>query len=129
EYDPKRPDVEGQQLDKRLVLVTDLGLLVKHNSDSSQQLFVMSLASGKPVAGAKVALLGKNGVAVLNGTTDSQGSVKLAKTTGLARERQPMVYLVSHSHAGVQDSSFIPYDRYSRQLDVSKFNTHVRSQY
>ena len=128
EFDPKRPDAEGQQLDKRVVLVTDLGVLVKHNSDSSQQVFVMSLASGKPVPGAKVELLGKNGVAVLSGTTDNQGSVKLAKTTGLERERQPMVYLVSHSHAGVQDSSFIPYDRHSRQLDYSKFNTGGRYQ-
>lgn len=128
EFDPKRPDAEGEQLDKRVVLVSDLGLLVKHNSDSSQQVFVMSLADGKPVAGAKVELLGKNGVAVLSGTTDTQGSVKLDKTTSFNRERQPVVYLVSRNRGGVQDSSFIPYDRYSRQLDYSKFNTSGRYQ-
>lgn len=129
EYDPARPDDTGQTLDKRVVLVTDLGLLVKHNNDSSQQVFVMSLASGKPLAGAKVALLGKNGLPVLSGSTDERGSVMLGKTHGFNRERQPVVYLVSHSANGVNDTSFIPYDRYSRQLDYSKFDTSGRYQY
>jgi len=128
EYDPSRPKRRGEQLDKRVVLVTDLGLLVKHNNDSSQQVFVMSTATGKPVAGAKVELLGKNGVAVLSGSTDQQGSVLLDKTRGLERERTPVVYLVSHSRNGKTDSSFIPFDRYSRQLDYSKFNTRGRYQ-
>ncbi|QBL09086.1 large extracellular alpha-helical protein [Rheinheimera sp. D18] len=128
EFDPKHPEDEGSQLDKRVVLVTDLGLLVKHNADSSQQVFVMSVANGKPVAGAKVSLLGKNGVPVLSGTTDAQGSLLLGKTTGLKREREPVVYLVSANQAGISDSSFIPYDRYSRQLDYSKFNTDGRYQ-
>jgi hypothetical protein len=123
EFDPAQPENEGQQLDKRLVLVTDLGLLVKHNSDSSQQLFVLSLAKGEPVAGAEVALLGLNGVALFQAKTDERGTVSFAKTTDFNRERQPMVYRVSHTQAGVTDSSFIPYDRFSRQLDYSKFNT------
>jgi hypothetical protein len=128
EFDPSRPKREGRELDKRVILVTDLGLLVKHNADTTQQVFVMSVADGKPVVGAKVELLGKNGVAVQSGTTDAQGSVKLPKTNGLVRERQPVVYLVSRSRDGVTDSSFIPYDRYSRQLDYSKFNTSGRYQ-
>jgi uncharacterized protein YfaS (alpha-2-macroglobulin family) len=128
EFDPAQPDNEGPQLDKRLVLVTDLGLLVKHNSDSSQQLFVLSLADGKPVAGAEVALLGLNGVALFQAKTDERGTVNFAKTTDFNRERQPMVYRVNHSKAGVTDSSFIPYDRFSRQLDYSKFNTSGKYQ-
>lgn len=123
EFDPARPDNEGQQLDKRLVLVTDLGLLVKHNSDTSQQLFVLSLADGKPVAGADVALLGRNGVALFEAKTNAEGNVSFGKTNQFSRERQPVVYRVSRNRAGVVDSSFIPYERYSRQLDYSKFNT------
>lgn len=128
EFDPAKPDRTGQQLDKRVVLVTDLGLLVKHQADSSQQVFVMSVATGKPVAGAKVSLLGKNGVALLSGTTDAQGHVSLGKTSGFERERHPVVYLVSRDRDGLTDSSFIPYDRYSRQLDYSKFDTSGRYQ-
>src|SRR5690606_18107079 len=116
------------ELDKRVVLVTDLGLLIKHQADSSQQVFVMSVATGKPVAGAKVELLGKNGLAILTGVTDAQGTVSLAKTSGFEREREPVVYLVSRNRDGVTDSSFIAYNRYSRQLDYSKFDTGGRYQ-
>ncbi|WP_333609440.1 MG2 domain-containing protein, partial [Arsukibacterium sp.] len=123
EFDPARPEREGQQLDKRLVLVTDLGLLVKHNADSSQQLFVLSLSDGKPVAGAEVALLGRNGVPLFEGITNAEGSVSFAKTEQFRRERQPVVYRVNRSRAGVVDTSFIPFERWSRQLDYSKFNT------
>jgi alpha-2-macroglobulin len=128
EFDPARPDDEFQPLDNRVVMVTDLGLMVKHNADSTQHVFVMSVRDGKPVSGAKVELLGKNGLPVLSGTTDAQGSVELAKANDLYRERQPVVYLVSRSRGGVTDSSFIPYDRHSRQLDYSKFNTDGRYQ-
>ncbi|GAB2923110.1 MG2 domain-containing protein [Rheinheimera gaetbuli] len=128
EFDARYPQRQGTELDKRVVLVTDLGLLVKHNADTSQQVFVMSVADGKPVAGAQVALLGKNGVAVQSGTTDAQGSVVLGKTTSLLRERQPVVYLVSRQRGAITDSSFIPYNRYSRQLDYSKFDTDGRYQ-
>uniref|UniRef100_UPI0035623F82 alpha-2-macroglobulin n=1 Tax=Arsukibacterium sp. TaxID=1977258 RepID=UPI0035623F82 len=123
EFDPAKPEREGQQLDKRLVLVTDLGLLVKHNSDTSQQLFVLSLADGKPVAGAEVALLGRNGVPLFTAKTDGRGTVSFGKTDDFNRERQPVVYRVNRSRNGVIDTSFIPFDRYSRQLDYSKFNT------
>ncbi|MEE2025372.1 alpha-2-macroglobulin family protein [Alkalimonas mucilaginosa] len=128
EYDPARPERQGRQLDKRVVLVSDLGVLVKHHADSSQHIFVMSVADGKPVVGAKVELLGRNGLALLRGTTNAEGSVRFGKTSDFQRERQPVVYLVSRSRGGVTDSSFIPYDRYSRQLDYSKFATDGRYQ-
>ena len=128
EFDANYPDRDGDELDKRVVLVTDLGLLIKHQADSSQQVFVMSVATGKPVAGAKVELLGKNGLAILTGVTDAQGTVSLAKTSGFEREREPVVYLVSRNRDGVTDSSFIAYNRYSRQLDYSKFDTGGRYQ-
>tara|TARA_R110002126_G_scaffold38317_11_gene114452 strand:- start:4341 stop:10211 length:5871 start_codon:yes stop_codon:yes gene_type:complete len=123
EFDPARPEREGQQLDKRLVMVTDLGLLVKHNSDSSQQVFVLSLAEGKPVAGADVALLGRNGVALFTAKTDKDGRASFDKVSKFNRERQPVVYRVNRSRDGVVDTSFIPFERFSRQLDYSKFNT------
>lgn len=122
-YDAKQPNSYQETLDKRMVLVTDLGLLVKHNADSSQQVFVMSVATGKPVANATVELLGKNGVALYSEKTDSQGQVSFAKTNHFSRERQPVVYLASLQREGITDSSFIPFQRYSRQLDYSKFNT------
>lgn len=123
EFNPEYPDRGGRELDKRVVLVTDLGLMVKHNADSSQHVFVMSVADGQPVSGAKVELLGRNGLPLLTGRTDSQGQTALGKTDEFRREKQPTVYLVTRERDGVIDSTFIPFERYSRQLDYSKFRT------
>lgn len=121
QHNPQYPNWRGEVLDKRLVLVTDLGLMVKHQNDSSQRIFVMSLQRGEPVNNATVQLLGRNGLPVLTGKTDAQGQVQLGVTQGLQGAQQPVVYLVTHSHNGKTDSTFIPYSRYSRQLDFSRF--------
>ncbi|WP_423186663.1 alpha-2-macroglobulin family protein [Alishewanella sp. d11] len=121
QHNPEYPDWRGELLDKRLVMVTDLGLMVKHHNDSSQRVFVMSLVSGEPVAGAEVQLLGRNGLPVMTAKTDAQGQAQLGVTQGLQGAQQPVVYLVRYAKNGQTDSTFIPYDRYSRQLDFSRF--------
>ncbi|MDX8128435.1 MG2 domain-containing protein [Methylomonas sp. OY6] len=104
--------------DKRLVLLTDMGLLVKTASDGKQEVFVMSFRSGQPVAGVQVSLLGKNGVAVFSGKTDAQGKVIFPTTEGLKDEKTPTVYLAEKDG----DLSFLPFNRSNRQLDVSRFD-------
>lgn len=121
QHNPQYPEWRGELLDKRLVLVTDLGLMVKHQNDSSQRVFVMSLQSGEPVAGAEVQLLGRNGLPVLSAKTDARGQAQLGVTQGLQGAQQPVVYLVNYQQNGQTDSTFIPYSRYSRQLDFSRF--------
>ena len=45
--------------ERRLVLVTDLGLLAKQSTDGSRDVFVQSISTGKPVAGPTAQALGK----------------------------------------------------------------------
>ncbi|MBL4606265.1 MAG: hypothetical protein JKY01_00325, partial [Pseudomonadales bacterium] len=57
----KEWDIQRQQevygtSDSRLILVTDLGVIVKNNANNSHDVFVQAIASGKPVAGATVEL-------------------------------------------------------------------------
>ena len=104
--------------DRRLVLVTDLGIIVKNNADRSHDLFVQSIASGEPVAGAEVKLLGKNGIPLFERLADARGHVTLPSTGGFEREQQPTVYVVRSAN----DLSFIPYDRSSRQINLSRFD-------
>jgi alpha-2-macroglobulin len=116
-YDPKRQrEIYGAN-DKRLILVTDLGIVVKRNSDASHDLFVQSIADGNPVAGAAVELLGKNGLALFTGITDNNGhlSVPIIQSNGNARS--PTVFVVKSKG----DLSFIPFNRHSRQVNLSKF--------
>ncbi len=103
--------------DKRLILVTDLGLLVKDNADQSHEMFVQSVVSGRPVTGAKVTLQGRNGLPLLTRTTDAEGHASFPSTKGFANEQEPTVYVVKT--AG--DLAFIPFDRPSRRLNLSRF--------
>jgi alpha-2-macroglobulin len=104
--------------DSRLMVVTDLGLLVKKNVDTSQDVFVQSIATGDPVAGATVEVIGKNGIAILTQTSDAEGHVRFGSLKAFKREQQPILYIVKK--AG--DLSFMPMNRADRDLDMSRFD-------
>ncbi|WP_155317283.1 alpha-2-macroglobulin [Desulfosarcina alkanivorans] len=104
--------------DKRLILITDLGLIVKNNADGSHALFVQSLKTGRPVAGADVRLLGRNGLPLFRRTTGARGHVDIPVTRDFSDERQPCVYLVETA----TDTAFIPFAGHSRQIDYSRFD-------
>lgn len=93
----------GEQTD-RFVMVTDLGLLAKTNADMSRDIFVMSLKTQKPVSGASVEILARNGSSLGKATTDGMGRAKLSKPNVTDREQQPMAIVVSQG----KDLSFIP---------------------
>lgn len=103
--------------DKRLILVTDLGLLVKDNADRSHEVFVMGITNGRPVAGARVTLQGRNGLPLLSRTTDAAGHAAFPSTQGFENEQEPTVYVVKTA----SDMAFIPFERPSRQLNYSRF--------
>lgn len=102
----------------RLVLITDLGLLVKDNYDGSHDVFVQSITAGTPVKAASVAILGKNGLPLLTHTSDAQGHVSFPSLVDFVDEQSPTVYLVRNNN----DVSFIPYSRFDRLLNYSRFD-------
>lgn len=104
--------------ERRLVLVTDLGLLVKQATDGSRDVFVQSIFSGEPVAGVTVEVLAKNGSTIFSQATDASGRVHFEKLEGMTRERAPLMIVAKK--AG--DMSFMPLNRADRQLDFSRFD-------
>ena len=118
-YDPAHPDAynDAEVVDKRLILVTDLGIIVKTEQDGSQVVFVQSIQTGQPQAGADVDIIGKNGLPLFSGQTDEQGKVRFPKLSGLERERQPVFYRVKFNG----DMSFLPREREDRKLNFSRF--------
>ncbi len=131
EEEPVDPDqVEGdngqrddqinpsEREDFRLLLVTDLGILVKRSLDGTQDVFVQSIATGMPVPGAEVEVIGKNGLTLFSQTTDASGRVQFKKLENLSRERSPLMYLVKKGG----DMSFLPLNRADRGLDFSRFD-------
>ena len=115
-------DATGKQptgvSDARFILVTDLGMLVKDALDGSHDLFVQSIYSGEPVAGAKVEVIGKNGLPVVSTTTDSDGHAHLPNLATFSRAQTPTLYLVTKGG----DLSFLPFNRGDRQLMMSRFD-------
>ncbi len=104
--------------DKRLILITDLGVLVKDNADASHDIFVQSIHTGQPASGARVEVLGKNGLPAISVSTDADGHAKLPKLKDFEREKTPTVYLIRKG----SDLSFLPFERSDRLLNLSRFD-------
>lgn len=116
-YDLSRKEKTAEK-DNRLILVTDLGILMKTSHDKSQDVFVQSIRTGRPVEGAKVEILGKNGLPVRTAYTDSEGRAHIFSLKGLKREKYPVVATVTYG----RDFSFLPLNMYKRNLEFSRFD-------
>ncbi len=104
--------------DGRLVVITDLGLLAKQSLDGSQDVFVQSIHTGRPLQEVRVEILGRNGQTVLTGTTDADGHVRFPDLRSFRHEQQPVLYLARLGG----DSSFLPIEQRDRRLDLSRFD-------
>lgn len=105
--------------DTRLILITDLGLIVKRNKDESRDVFVQSIRTGSPVDGARVDVLGVNGQPVQSAVTDANGRARLPKFANWKREKRPLVIVAEKG----SDFSFMPLEARGRGLDISRFDT------
>jgi len=103
---------------QRFVLVTDMGLLIKHNADQSRDVFLTSFKDGGPIAQASISVLGKNGVEIFTGKTNKEGHISLPDFKGHTGARQPVVIVAKKG----EDYAFIPYDREDRKLNLSRFD-------
>ncbi len=112
--DEKYLDVE----DHRFILVTDLGFLVKDCAGGTHDVFVQSIRSGLPVEGARVEVIGKNGVVLLGAVTTADGHVSFPDMKDFTRDRQPVAWLIRKG----DDLSFMPFERRDRQLNFSRFD-------
>ncbi|HEV8393348.1 MAG TPA: MG2 domain-containing protein [Vicinamibacterales bacterium] len=116
EYEPgQRAELE----DTRLILVTDLGFIVKQAKDGRREVFVQSIRSGLPVEGARVEVIGVNGQPVLAATTDPTGRAQLPVLRNLSREHRPLLVLTQKDG----DMSFLPFNAEARRIDFSRFDT------
>ena len=104
--------------DTRLIVVTDLGLLVKRSLDGSQDVFVQSIRTGQPVGDASISVLAVNGQTLYTQTSSADGVVHFPTFKGLQREKKPVMYVVTKGG----DLSFLPINGSDRQLDYSRFD-------
>lgn len=101
----------------RLVLATDLGLMVKRASLGVYTCFVHSLSGGNPVEGAAVSIIGANGRPVARGTTDKRGHAAFSSLAGLRREARPVAAVAEVDG----DLAWLPLEDATRELKYSAF--------
>lgn len=109
---------KGSVSDKRFILVTDLGFFVKRNSDLSYDVFVQSIATGRPVPNATVRVIGLNGNTLVSTRASSDGHAHLPSLTNYRDEHSPTAFIVETAN----DLSFMPYSQRGRTLDYSNFD-------
>ena len=117
EWDQQR-NRPGSLRDKRLIMISDLGVLVKDGRDDSHDLFVQSISTGLPVANARVQVLGKNGIPILAKATDSEGHVPFPSLKSSGPEKTPTVYVIGKG----EDLTFMPVNAPGRWLNYSRFD-------
>lgn len=109
--------IAGAPRAARLVVLTDLGLLVKRNLDGSQQVFVQSISNGKPVNAAQVAVVAVNGKVLLHAAS-RDGMVTFPSLAGFSHDEKPAMYRVTKG----DDMAFLPISASDRQLNYSRFD-------
>ncbi|MEI6604504.1 MAG: MG2 domain-containing protein [Verrucomicrobiota bacterium] len=103
---------------KRLIMATDLGMLVKAAADGSRDVYVMSLGAGQPVPAVEIRALACNGSILETAQTDANGHARLAPFVHCTGERLPVAVLATK--AG--DTSYLPLNEYQLPaIDYSRF--------
>lgn len=111
-------DRYGSESDKRLIIISDLGVLVKENANEHRDLYVQSIKTGLPVANARVQVLGKNGIPIVSSYTDMKGHVAFPSLSNFQNEKHPTAFVVTKG----DDLTFMPVKASGRWLNYSKFD-------
>ncbi|MDR1195679.1 MAG: hypothetical protein LBL00_04285 [Endomicrobium sp.] len=104
---------------KRLITITDIGLMYKKETDGKLKLFALSIVDQQPLSGAKAELISRNGTALKTVYTDSDGIAVFEVSSSLGAEKKPVAFVVSKG----SDYAFIPVDRSEREVSYSRFDT------
>ncbi len=105
---------------KRILLVTDMGLTVKEESDGCRVAFVQNLTTGQPLKDIQVQLLARNGQVLSEAKTDAAGCARLDAASGYEAEHEPVAVIASKD--GNDNSlAWISLKDTSRNLDFGSF--------
>lgn len=104
--------------DSRLIMITDLGIVVKDNLNQTHDIFISDISESRPVSGAVIDVLGKNGLPVISVKTNAEGKASIPDFSGFKKDREAVVYKVTNGN----DVSFLPISRSDRRMDMSRFD-------
>ena len=108
--------------DRRLIMLTDLGIIRKVNNNGTSAVFVSNFSTGTPSGDTEISVLGRNGNAVWSGRTDTSGHAEIPAFpwSEYKNAREPVAIVARRGN----DVSFIPFHAaYAQHMDISKFDT------
>src|SRR5256884_7669564 len=109
-WDPAKKRPITSVNDSRFLLVTDIGILTKKNTDGSSDVFLMSIKNGQPINGATVDILGKNGVPIQTAKTAADGHCSFPSVEKSECEKTPVAYVARSG----EELAFMPFGREDR---------------
>lgn len=104
--------------DERLILITDIGILLKETVAHHREVYVQNFRTGLPIEGALVEVIGANGLPIMSINTDANGHVTLPDLKDFKHEKQPIAVVARKA----EDTSYLPLNNYSRALQYSRFD-------
>src|SRR5438552_4193114 len=116
-WDPAKKKPINSATDSRFLLITDIGILTKKNTDGSSDVFLISIKTGKPIDGATVEILGKNGIRIQASKTGADGHCTFPSVEKSEREKSPVAFVARYG----DDIAFLPFARDDRVLNFSRF--------
>jgi len=104
--------------DYRFIMITDLGMIVKKSISGNYEVFVQNISTGQPVVGAKVSVLGQNGLNILSGETGTDGSYSFPNLKDFKNDKLPIAFVAQQG----ENISFVPFNAYNREIDFTQFD-------
>ena len=101
-----------------MIVITDMGLVIKKARNGSRDVFIESISQGKAVSRANITVLGKNGQAIASTYSSSKGKASFYNLDSYHNAQAPTVIVAKKGN----DLSFIPYNGSNRNISFSKFD-------
>ena len=118
-WDPEKKKPISDIKDSRFLLVTDIGIVTKKSAGGASEVFLVSIKTGKPIAGATVDILGKNGIPIQTSKTAADGHCSFPSVEKSEREKAPIAFVARNG----DDLAFIDYaNAEDRVLNFSRFD-------
>ncbi len=109
---------------ERLVLITDIGLIVKTDSNGARQVFAYSMSEGEPLSDVELQIIGVNGMPIAEAETDRDGFANLPSVNNYSGAQNPTVLLAHHERS--DDYSFITMQDSARYIETSSYDVQGR---
>ena len=113
---------ESDALSRRLILVSDIGLLYKQE-EKGLKVFALGISSQRPLDNAKAELLARNGTVLKTAYTNAQGVAGFEIPAETTPDKKPVAIVVSKG----DDYSFIPLGNGYREVSYGRFNVDGKS--